>query len=276
MTPAIIRVVVMYTETGGGQSTDVVSFPVVSRSETDPDGTYQLTYVVYQVGRYQLTVRHDGRHIDGSPFTVVAREELLKLTSSNPSISESTPQTDTNTIHDRTPQQLATRTTTSVNRSKTCGAMKRPASSPPCNRSCASARQRNTGIQRQNTIQCVSTDRYNCTSTMQTKRRQKTISYPTIVPPGKTAGCNGDCMNNDVTVIVNNMGTMECDETAAGSHSAVLLRVGRQGRNKGEFVNPQGVCCTKDGLILVADSNNACVQVRRIFNVGRSFNYNDE
>ncbi|XP_071547968.1 tripartite motif-containing protein 3-like isoform X2 [Panulirus ornatus] len=43
----------------------------------------------------------------------------------------------------------------------------------------------------------------------------------------------------------------------------MLLRVGRRGRNRGEFVNPQGIAfsCYKDGRIAVADSNNQCIQV---------------
>ncbi|XP_064079014.1 tripartite motif-containing protein 3-like isoform X3 [Macrobrachium nipponense] len=43
----------------------------------------------------------------------------------------------------------------------------------------------------------------------------------------------------------------------------MLLRVGRRGRNRGEFVNPQGIAynAVKDGRIAVADSNNQCIQV---------------
>lgn len=41
----------------------------------------------------------------------------------------------------------------------------------------------------------------------------------------------------------------------------LVLRVGMKGRNKGEFTNPQGVCCTPSGKITVADSNNQCLQV---------------
>ncbi|CAL4097070.1 unnamed protein product [Meganyctiphanes norvegica] len=43
----------------------------------------------------------------------------------------------------------------------------------------------------------------------------------------------------------------------------MLLRVGRRGRSRGEFVNPQGICynSVKDGRIAVADSNNQCIQV---------------
>ena len=248
-----------------GDSTDVVSFPVVCRSETDPYGTYELTYVVYKAGRYQLTVRHDGRHIDGSPFTVEASDKELVVESSV-TLNEPTLRTKTN-AHRFKPQQVAS---TAIRSKTSCGATKRPASSPPCNRSCTLSRQRASGIQRQTTTtQCVSTvstDRSNCTSAVQTKRRQKTMPSPTLVPSGKLDS-DGDCLNNEETIIVNNMSTMDCDETPVdGRHSTLLLRVGRQGRNKGEFVNPQGVCCTKDGLVLVADSNNACVQVRRVLN----------
>ena len=39
----------------------------------------------------------------------------------------------------------------------------------------------------------------------------------------------------------------------------LLFKVGVKGRNKGEFTNPQGLCCTS-GRVLVADSNNqVCV-----------------
>ena len=40
----------------------------------------------------------------------------------------------------------------------------------------------------------------------------------------------------------------------------LIIRVGCKGRNRGEFTNPQGITCT-DSKILVADSNNQCVQV---------------
>ena len=40
----------------------------------------------------------------------------------------------------------------------------------------------------------------------------------------------------------------------------LLMRLGTKGRNKGEFTNPQGVNC-QNGKIMVADSNNQCVQV---------------
>ncbi|CAG0887050.1 unnamed protein product [Darwinula stevensoni] len=37
--------------------------------------------------------------------------------------------------------------------------------------------------------------------------------------------------------------------------------IGTRGRGKGQFTNPQGVCCTTSGEIVVTDSNNQCVQV---------------
>ena len=39
----------------------------------------------------------------------------------------------------------------------------------------------------------------------------------------------------------------------------LMTRLGVKGRNKGEFTNPQGVCCY-EGRVLVADSNNQCIQ----------------
>ena len=40
----------------------------------------------------------------------------------------------------------------------------------------------------------------------------------------------------------------------------LLIRVGFKGRGKGEFTNPQGISCA-NGRLLVADSNNQCIQV---------------
>ncbi|XP_022244408.1 tripartite motif-containing protein 2-like isoform X1 [Limulus polyphemus] len=40
-----------------------------------------------------------------------------------------------------------------------------------------------------------------------------------------------------------------------------LRRVGNKGRGKGEFTNPQGVCLTPAGYIVVTDSNNQSIQV---------------
>ena len=41
----------------------------------------------------------------------------------------------------------------------------------------------------------------------------------------------------------------------------LILIIGSRGRNRGEFTNPQGVACTTNGRIIVADSNNQCMQV---------------
>ncbi|RXG68298.1 Tripartite motif-containing protein 2 [Armadillidium vulgare] len=43
----------------------------------------------------------------------------------------------------------------------------------------------------------------------------------------------------------------------------LILKIGKKGRGRGEFVNPQGICYSsvKDGRLIVADSNNQCVQV---------------
>ncbi|XP_073896748.1 tripartite motif-containing protein 2 isoform X21 [Macaca fascicularis] len=41
----------------------------------------------------------------------------------------------------------------------------------------------------------------------------------------------------------------------------LIFRVGTKGRNKGEFTNLQGVAASTSGKILIADSNNQCVQI---------------
>lgn len=39
---------------------------------------------------------------------------------------------------------------------------------------------------------------------------------------------------------------------------------GSRGREKGEFTNLQGISASSNGRVVVADSNNQCIQVRRI------------
>ncbi|KFO87951.1 Tripartite motif-containing protein 2, partial [Buceros rhinoceros silvestris] len=41
----------------------------------------------------------------------------------------------------------------------------------------------------------------------------------------------------------------------------LIFRVGTKGRNKGEFTNLQGVAASTNGKVLIADSNNQCVQI---------------
>lgn len=41
----------------------------------------------------------------------------------------------------------------------------------------------------------------------------------------------------------------------------LILKVGHRGRGLGQFTNPQGICSTKDGRIVVADSNNQNIQI---------------
>lgn len=69
------------------------------------------------------------------------------------------------------------------------------------------------------------------------------------------------------TTAVKQKGTKRPSSSRSGSHRKsnlieddLLWRVGVKGRNKGEFTNPQGVCCT-DNRILVADSNNQVAQL---------------
>ncbi|XP_066514851.1 tripartite motif-containing protein 2 [Hoplias malabaricus] len=41
----------------------------------------------------------------------------------------------------------------------------------------------------------------------------------------------------------------------------LMFRIGTKGRNKGEFTNLQGVAASNVGKVLIADSNNQCVQI---------------
>ncbi|XP_007902181.1 tripartite motif-containing protein 2 isoform X1 [Callorhinchus milii] len=41
----------------------------------------------------------------------------------------------------------------------------------------------------------------------------------------------------------------------------LIFRVGNKGRNKGEFTNLQGVATSSSGKVMIADSNNQCVQI---------------
>ncbi|XP_070978436.1 tripartite motif-containing protein 2 [Oncorhynchus clarkii lewisi] len=41
----------------------------------------------------------------------------------------------------------------------------------------------------------------------------------------------------------------------------LIFRIGTKGKNKGEFTNLQGVSTSSNGRILIADSNNQCVQI---------------
>lgn len=42
-----------------------------------------------------------------------------------------------------------------------------------------------------------------------------------------------------------------------------FFSLGTKGRNKGEFTNLQGVAASSQGKVLIADSNNQCVQVSK-------------
>ena len=44
--------------------------------------------------------------------------------------------------------------------------------------------------------------------------------------------------------------------------AAISCFPGTKGRNKGEFTNLQGVAASSLGKVLIADSNNQCVQVK--------------
>lgn len=253
------------------QSTDVVSFPVVVRSPHEPEGCYQLQYTLHKAGSYQLTIRHDGRHISGSPFTLVASDKFQH--SSGFTVPETSQQQAAN--HRLYDSHRRMRTSTNINaphcssvaNGKTpCGATKRPASSPPSNRSCSLVRPRTARVNCTSPTRCTGmpSSQLNSASKLQPKRRDRSASshlnVTNQVLPVTSVVCN--TKNGFVT---DNQATMDCDVSGAGDQKNLILRVGRQGRNKGEFVNPQGVCCTKDGRIAVADSNSACVQVSKYY-----------
>ena len=42
----------------------------------------------------------------------------------------------------------------------------------------------------------------------------------------------------------------------------VFVSSGSRGREKGEFTNLQGISASSNGRVVVADSNNQCIQVR--------------
>lgn len=60
------------------------------------------------------------------------------------------------------------------------------------------------------------------------------------------------------------LGRRAIQKQEVGVTDAVLVdgSSGTKGRNKGEFTNLQGVAASSCGRILIADSNNQCVQVR--------------
>lgn len=45
---------------------------------------------------------------------------------------------------------------------------------------------------------------------------------------------------------------------------------GSRGREKGEFTNLQGISASSNGRVVVADSNNQCIQVRQCSHVFHS------
>lgn len=56
-------------------------------------------------------------------------------------------------------------------------------------------------------------------------------------------------------------------EEGSEAHSSFPSHVfltGSRGREKGEFTNLQGVSAASSGRIVVADSNNQCIQVSRL------------
>lgn len=261
------------------QSTDVVCFPVVVRSSSNPEGCYELTYTLHKPGSYQLTIRQDGRHISGSPFTLVASDKYLHSSEfASPGVSQQLAANhrlyDTHRRMRASANINAPQSSSVANGKSPCGATKRPASSPPSNRSCSLARPRTARINATSPTRCggATSSQFNCTSKLQSKRRDRSASGHLNVTnqatPVKTVECNNKNWHVD-----NNVATMDCDVTGAGDQKNLILRVGRQGRNKGEFVNPQGVCCTKDGLVAVADSNSACVQVSKYSTLVRAFNF---
>ncbi|CAJ0939458.1 unnamed protein product [Ranitomeya imitator] len=48
----------------------------------------------------------------------------------------------------------------------------------------------------------------------------------------------------------------------------MILRVGSRGRDKGEFSNLQGISTSGNNRIVVADSNNQCIQQDPLVRLG--------
>lgn len=58
------------------------------------------------------------------------------------------------------------------------------------------------------------------------------------------------------------------------SFSPLIPPPGSRGREKGEFTNLQGVSAASSGRIVVADSNNQCIQVSAFTALPLTKNYN--
>lgn len=60
------------------------------------------------------------------------------------------------------------------------------------------------------------------------------------------------------------LGEAQTDLSVRSCSPSRLLPTGSRGREKGEFTNLQGVSAASSGRIVVADSNNQCIQVSLI------------
>jgi len=261
------------------------------------EGLYELTYVLSMKGRYRLDVRLHGRHIPGSPFIVTCVAPVSSA-SRNPrsrstGVAErTTPQTSTTKARPPITRQVPV---------PSGAGTKRPASSPPSKRSCSQSRPSSAAVTPTTAVRAGPSPRQQrcCTVTPPTsppvvvRRRQKssvdatgswTVSRASRIPsysPRVTRSSSrvvtltpmdfSDDTKDRLPVNDDTTRTAKQDQTVnslghvinSSPPSGLVLRVGRQGRDKGEFINPQGICYSgaDGGLIVVADSNCACVQV---------------
>ena len=230
-------------------------------------------------------MRLHGQHVPGSPFTVTCSAPVsssMFKPRSRPAVQP------VRTTRQRPPTKAVTPITRQGSVPGGAGT-KRPASSPPSNRSFCQPRSRKpiqvrvgpTPRTVQNQPCPAVTDR----------NRQKicpevAASTPALRPariPSPTAPITRS--NRRIVAAMDfseEEHTPVKDRTRPARHgqtvdsmdtvitgspgSGLVLRVGRQGREPGQFINPQGICynAADGGLLLVADNNCACVQVSSI------------
>jgi hypothetical protein len=281
-----------------GNEGDVVCLPDVL-DRPGAVGTYDLSYTLPDPGRYLLHIRLRRRPVVSSPFTLVvtapsdqARPPLSphERRSSPSKIPLQTRPVDRSPARPVTGASTGTKRPASSPPSNRSLSLVRPRSSAPALTSSPSVNR----SQQQGTRACSATRR-------RPRFPGLAASHDAWVSashlPASPLPVNGDvfgariCRTSRAVV-----SSLDCSQPAppcpaprtpdspmqqsvawppegledgpagrtgmeAAGCSSLVMRVGTQGRERGEFVNPQGVCCTRDGLVLVADSNNACIQV---------------
>ncbi|XP_006806688.1 tripartite motif-containing protein 2-like [Neolamprologus brichardi] len=220
------------------------------------NGTYEFVYTVPKEGDFSLALRLYDQHIKGSPFKLTVTKTLEAELDVSPSTT-----TATNSAANATPStgssEGAKRRGKSPGQKKKGSKRASSALGTPRPSQVVLPKPKRLLILFPSNETCIQVSPSTTTATNSAANATpSTGSSEGAKRRGKSPGQKKKGSKRASSAL----GTPR-RKTQNPIEDDLIFRIGTKGRNKGEFTNLQGVAASSNGRILIADSNNQCVQI---------------